>query len=415
MRNKLIPIAAVFALSLTGCAFGGESTSGNQSDTLKFWLSGDGAQGGGFAAMAKEYTKETGVKVEVVDIPYDDLTTKLRNAAQAGDLPALARVGTVDPVWADSLLDLGKIATTNHIKPDLLSKSPKGHIEALPTDLTAVGLFINKSLFDKAKVSYPTSADHQWTWDEFTAAVKKVQKNTDAKYGLVMDSSSHRLRSFLYQFGSNGFPLDAQGKFTTNKQTATALERFKAMNDDKLMPRSVWLSDGDAGALFKSGRVAAYYSGVWQVTDFSKNIKDFAWASVLMPKQPVRATNLGTNYLVGYDGPNAAKTRKFINWLYSPKNYTKLCEISGFLPVEDGVQVGYKDHKEAYDLYNDEIAKSAPVSAQQMKNELTYAYKGMSGDSDPIKDETVKYLSGSQDVRKTINAIEKQMDDQLTG
>ncbi|MFD5752922.1 ABC transporter substrate-binding protein [Streptomyces sp. NPDC127033] len=408
MRKKLIPIATVFSLALTGCAFGGESGAGGDSDTLKFWLSGDGNQGGGFATMAKEYTKETGVEIDVVDIPYDDLRTKLRNAAQAGDLPALARVPSVDPLWAGSLLDLTGTAEKNKVKANLLAKSAEGQVNALPTDLTAAGLFINKSLFDKAGVPYPKSAGDQWTWDEFTASLKKVQQATDAKYGMVMDGSSHRLRSFLYQHGSNGFGPDAGGAYAANPETTTGLERFKALNDDKMMPRSVWLSGDDANALFKSGRVAAYYSGVWQITDFSQNIKDFEWKSVLMPKQPVRATNLGTNYVVGYDGPAAEKTAEFIDWLYTPENYRKLCEISGFLPVEDGIDVKYAANKEAFDVYNDEIASSGPISSLQMRTELTDAYRGKGSTDDPIKDETVKYLNGDQDVKATVAAIEKK-------
>ncbi|MEE1802052.1 ABC transporter substrate-binding protein [Streptomyces sp. NPDC101062] len=415
MRKKLIPIATVLSLALTGCAFGGESSAGGDSDTLKFWLSGDGNQGGGFAAMAKEYTKETGVKIDVVDIPYDDLRTKLRNAAQANDLPALARVSSVDPLWTGSLLDLTATAEKNKVKANLLAKSSEGEINAVPTDLTAVGLFINKSLFDKAKVPYPKSAADQWTWDEFTASLKKVQQSAGAKYGMVMDRSSHRLRSFLYQHGSNGFGPDASGKYAANPRTTTALESFKAMNDDKLMPRSVWLSGDDANALFKSGQVAAYYSGVWQITDFSQNIKDFEWKSVLMPKQPVRATNLGTNYLVGFDGPAADKTSKFIDWLYTPENYRKLCEISGFLPVEDGVEVTYAADKEAFGLYNDEIAESAPINSLQMRSELTAAYEGKGSTDDPIRDETVKYLNGDQDVRTTVSAIEKAFTEQAGG
>ena len=40
-------------------------------------------------------------------------------------------------------------------------------VKALPSDVTATGLFINTDLFDEAGVTYPTSEEDIWTWDEF--------------------------------------------------------------------------------------------------------------------------------------------------------------------------------------------------------------------------------------------------------
>src|SRR5690625_8033925 len=75
----------------------GSASSGSADGPLQFILSGDGNQGGGYAAIAKKYQEETGVEVEIVDVPYDDLQTKVRNAAQANDLPAIARMPAIDP------------------------------------------------------------------------------------------------------------------------------------------------------------------------------------------------------------------------------------------------------------------------------------------------------------------------------
>ncbi|MCX5530143.1 sugar ABC transporter substrate-binding protein [Streptomyces sp. NBC_00006] len=405
--------ASAMVLLLSSCAFA-ENTgvAGGDPNKLTFWLSGDTAQGGGFAKMAAEYTKETGVEVEVVDIPYDDLVTKMRNAAMAGELPALARVPGIDPIWSGALMDLGGVAKDHQIKKDLLAANEKGVVNALPTDLTAVGLFVNKSLFKKAHVDYPRDSGG-WTWDQFVAAVKKVQKRTDAKYGMVTDASSHRLRSFMYQFGGNGFREGRDGEFKGDAASVKALKRFKELNDGSFSPKSVWLSNDDPNAMFKSGRVVAYYSGVWQIADFAKNIKNFDWDSALMPHQPVRTTNLGTNYLVGFDGPAAKKSERFVNWLYTKKNYRKLCETSGFLPVEDGVQVRYAARQRDFDLYNRIIDEAGPLGPAQIKDSLRQAYAGHVTEGDPLHDETVKYLGGSQSLDATVGAIEKQLNEQL--
>lgn len=417
IRKSVAVLASclVASLALAACAGAEEADPAAAGEPLQFILSGDANQGGGYAAMAKEYEEETGVKVEIVDVPNDDLATKVRNAAQADDLPALARVGGVDPVWMNTTVDLKAISEAHGVRQDLSAIDESGKVLSLPSDVTAVGLFLNKSLFEEAGVSYPTSAEEIWTWDEFVAAAKEVQEKTDAKYGLLMDRTSHRLKSFLYQFGSNSFAPDADGQFQTNEQTKVALEYFKGLNDDKFMPRSVWLSGADPNALFKSGQVAAYYSGSWQIADFAENIADFEWTSVYMPTQPVRAANFGNAAsIVVFDGTGQEQqAQDFLNWLYTPANYTKLSETSGFLPVIEGLDIAYKSNAEAFELYNEEIAASDPIVGEMKKLDIQFEVRGLATEGDPIRDETVKYLNDEQDVDTTIANIKEQLTEAL--
>jgi alpha-1,4-digalacturonate transport system substrate-binding protein len=79
IRSATIIAAAVGALVLAGCSSSGGG--GGDDVTLEFVQSGDAAQGGGYATLAKKYEKETGVKVKVVEVPSDDLRTRLRTAS----------------------------------------------------------------------------------------------------------------------------------------------------------------------------------------------------------------------------------------------------------------------------------------------------------------------------------------------
>jgi alpha-1,4-digalacturonate transport system substrate-binding protein len=421
MRRRSLLAAAtcvVLSLGLAACG-GGETGSDTPADPgkpLQFVLSGDANQGGGYATMAKKYEQATGTKIEVVDVPYDDLNTKVRNAALAKDLPALGRMPAIDPTWLDSTVDLKAVAEKNKVNTALAAVDADGKVVSLPSDLTAVGLYLNKNLFDQAGVKYPTAVADIWTWDEFVAAVKQVQAKTDAKYGMVMDRSSHRLSSFLYEFGSEGFNPDAQGQYQTNDQTKVALEYFKKLNDDKFMPRSVWLSEADPSALFKSGKVAAYYSGSWQIADFAKNIKDFEPVSVYLPQEKVRAANYGTAAnMVVFDGTGQEKqATDFLSWLYAPENYAELAKISGFLPVVEGVKVDYTTNAKAFQLYNEEIAATPKFVEEQKKRDLKLQVEGKTTDGDPMREETIKYLNNEQDVDKTIANIKERLTDGLS-
>lgn len=405
--------AGLLAAFAAGC--GGSSTPSRAGQPLQLFLSGDANQGGGIAAMAAQYKQETGVQVQIVDVANDDLPTKLKNAAQAGDLPAMARVGAIDPIWRDRTVDLRKILSGSRIRSELAAIDKSGKVLSLPTDITAVGLYVNKSLFDKAGVSYPSSAADIWTWDEFVARIKQVQAKTGATYGMVMDRSSHRLKAFLYEFGSTYFQADANGKFQTNANTKTALEYFATLNDDKFMPRSVWLSKADPNALFKSGDVVAYYSGSWQIADFAKNITTFEWASVRLPKQTVRATNYGNAASsVVFQGTGQEDAAfAFYEWLYRPENYRKLSQISGYLPAIDGLDVPYTSHADAFSLYNEEIAASAPIVGEIKKRDIAYEVAGLATDGDPVRDETVRFLNHEEGVDQAITAMNQQLTEQL--
>lgn len=408
-------LSLVAACGSDGGSGGGGGEPAASGEPLQFYLSGDANQGGGYAAMAAKYEEETGVEVEIVDIANADLQTRLRNAAQAGDLPALARVGSIDPVWKDGLVDLSGILEGSDIYQDLAIVDADGEVLALPSDITAVGLFINKTLFDEAGVSYPTSEEEIWTWDEYVAAVDEVKAATGTTYGMVMDRSSHRLKAFLYQFGSEFFQPNEDGEFITNDRTQVALEYFYDLNDDEFMPRSVWLSDADGNALFKSGDVVSYYSGSWQIADFAENIADFEWESVHLPVQPVRATQYGpAAFNVVFDDTGQQQAAyDFLEWLYEPENYRELSETSGFLPAIEDLEVTYASNQDDFELYNEEIAASDPIVAEIFQNDIAYQTAGMATDGDPVRDETVRYLNDEQDVETTIENINQLLTEQL--
>ncbi len=418
-RTLLSGALGVGALSVAGCSSSG-STSGSASGSgagsgtkIQFYQSGDANQGGGYAKMAAQYQKETGNQVEVVEIAYADLPTKIKNAAQANSLPACARMPSVDPVWLNRLVDLKDIATTNKVKMGFALQSSDGKVLSIPSDITAVGLYLNKTLWDKAGVKYPTSESEIWTWDQFVAAAKQVQAKGGAKYGLVVDRSSHREKSFMFEFGSDWWLPDASGNYTTNAATKTGLEYFKKLNDDVFMPKSVWLSNDDPNALFKSGQVAAYYSGSWQIADFAANIKNFQWVSVYLPKQPVRSSMFGEAAdMVVFGGTGQEKAAlDWFNWLYTPANYKKLCEYSVMLPAIDGVTPDYTRNKDALTIYNQDIAASPAIVGKVKQNDFKNMIAGKSVAGDPPRDETIKYLNGQQSVDQTIANIDKALTD----
>jgi alpha-1,4-digalacturonate transport system substrate-binding protein len=405
LKISLLLMLSLMLVVVSACSNSDKTAKGGKKDVkLQFFVSGDNVEGGALAAMSKKYTEETGVEIEVVDVPFSDMTTRITNMVQAGNPPALARTAGFNPVWRDHLGDLSQTLKDKKVNEDLAIKDD-GKVKGVPLDLTAVGLFINKDLFDKAGVKYPQTEDDVWTWDEFTAALETVLKKTDARYGLVMDQSEHRLSTLLYQFGSKGF-YEENGKYTTNAETKDALDYFIKLNNDKIMPKSVWAAGEDPSSMFKSGQVAAYYSGVWQIKDFEKNIKNFEWASVYMPYEKVRATNLGGNYIVKFEGSGVEEeTQKFIDWLYTKENYEELASLGGYLPVVEGAEVDYgvgEIGTKSYEIYQNEIASSDPIAAKLKAERDVLALISEKAANNVIRDNVVKVLNGEQSVDDAI-------------
>jgi alpha-1,4-digalacturonate transport system substrate-binding protein len=416
-RMAILAIAG--ALVLAGCG-SGSSGSSSSAKTMTFWLSASDAQAAGYYDLAKAFKAKTGISVKIVNVPYDAYQTKLRQAAQANSLPDSASVPSLDPIWTNKLQDLSSIAKSAQVNDAFIVKGDDGKLLTIPSDVTAAGLFINKSLFDKAKVTYPTDPAQTWTWDDFLAAIDKVRKAAGAKYDMVYDASPARLKAYIYEHGGKGFQLGSDGKFEATPGTTELLDSFAKLNNDVIMPKSVWGSGGDPNALFKSGQVVAYFSGVWQVADFAESITKFEWAAVPTPAQPTQATDLNTGgHVVAYDngGGKAAAALKWVQFMFDRTNYTKLAETNGYLPILNGLDLKYpftnKTALDAFALYNKEISLADPISASGHNSQMKMSLEGKSVADDPTVPEMAKLINGQQDAQKTADNIVAGLNQQI--
>ncbi|MCP2329480.1 alpha-1,4-digalacturonate transport system substrate-binding protein [Hamadaea flava] len=419
-RRGFLSVGAAAALSLTALsACSSDDGDGSGAKKITFWLS-TSAQLDGYTNLAKEFEAKEGVTVEIVNVPYDGYQDKLRQSAQANSLPDVASVPSLDPIWINQLQDLSATANNeaNKIRKDILTVQD-GKTLCIPSDITAAGLFINKTLFAKAGVEFPTDPNKTWTWDEFLAATAKVRDAAKAKYSLVYDNSPARIRAFIYNNGGKGFQLGSDGKYATpDDATIQALTKFAALNDDKVMPKSVWTSGADPNALFKSGQVVAYFSGVWQVADFAEGITNFEWASAPTPG-PVHATdiNLGGKVVAFTNGDRASAAKKWVDFMFQRDNYAKLAQSNGYLSVEAGLDLKYPFTKQsaldAFALYNKEIELADPISSSGQAAGTTLVLKGKAIQTDPTKTEMAKFINGQQDVQKTVTNIVNGLNEQV--
>jgi len=402
------------AVALAACGSSGGSGS---STSLSFWLSAVPAQLTGWQKLATEYKKESGVTISFANIPDSSFAQKLHDAAQANALPDLADASALDPTWVNALVDLSPITKTasNKINTNYVATNSSGKVLSIPSDVTASGLFINKTRFDKAGVSYPASPNSTWTWTEFIAAANKVRSGTGAKYSLVFDASPSRLRAMVYEMGGEYIHADSKGTFSYDSATLTACEDFVSWNNDVIMPKSVWTSGQDPEAMFQSGDVVAYWAGVWEVTTFATSVTSWEWLSVPTPAQPVQGSDVNAGgMMVAY----SQTALDFMKWMYQPEHYRTLVEISGFLPVESDLEPKYPfgaATQQAFDLYNVEIPLYAPVSGYFNTAQTDWVLKGKTLTTDPSVTEMGKAINGQESVKTALNNIVAGYNEQVGG
>jgi multiple sugar transport system substrate-binding protein len=190
--TKLLSVAVVAALALTGCSSSKKSSSGATSSkpvTLTFW----GTYGNGGNKTQTDALSQTiipafekanpNIKINYVDIPYDSLLQKLTTSAAGGELPDLVRsdIGWVPKFAAlkvfaqldGKMADFDKLSADNY-PGSLATNKYNGHYYGLPLDTNTRVLISNQDALAKAGISTPPATFDDLKADASKLAAKKI-------------------------------------------------------------------------------------------------------------------------------------------------------------------------------------------------------------------------------------------------
>jgi len=405
-------ILCLMIVVLAGSLVWANGTAEEKPQPLRILLSDDMLEGGGFHALADRYAEETGIPVEVIEVPYADLQTKLSNMIRAGNSPNIVRTTTFTG-FEEHLLDLTGIVDESIVLPARLpSCLYDGKLVAVPSNVTANGMLYNKSAFAEAGVAVPAGADDLWSWDEFAAAVTEVAEKTDVTYPLVWDHSQHRYATLLYQFGGSFFNEDISSVRIADDRALESLEFFLSLFDNGVMPKSVWIGNEDPSAIFKAGQAAVHMAGNWKIPDYHKNIEGFEWGAVLMPYAERRSSVLGGNFVVAIDNTGLEQeTGDFLSWFYSPEVYTEYCEIGLYLPGRLGIKPDFS--LPALSVFTDELANTPSIAGTDWGMPAV-VYPGLSW-GNALQDNIDLAIAGDLTAREALDAAEAVILDTFTG
>lgn len=225
--------------------------------------------------IADDFEKETGIHVDIQVNGWADYWTALEAAATGGSLP--------DTFWMHSnniyyyasnnqLLDLTDYLKNSDIDlknyPEGLDQiyNLNGKQYAIPKDYDTIGLWYNKTMFDKAGVKYP---DATWTWDDLKAAAKKLTTKDGKQYGfLAALHNQEGYYNFVYQNGGTIVTPDKKSGYDDPK-TVDAMKYYFDFVREGLSPAIT--EDAARAEAFQNGLVAMALFGSWNLSGFASN------------------------------------------------------------------------------------------------------------------------------------------------
>ena len=321
------------------------------------------------------------IKVIVDTVPYKAILESLPVQLAAGEGPDMARVtdlGGLSKFYLDLTPHVNAGYWQENFGPTLdwfrAGAADKG-IYGMMTQLTITGAYVNKTLFEQAKVEVP---GEKATWDEWADAARKVAKATQTQFPMALDRSGHRVAGPAISMGAKLFAADGTPAIVDDGFKAF-MKMFVAWNNDGTMAKDVWVTKGggayqDAAQEFINGKVVYYYSGSWQVGRFEKSVGDaFDWQVVGSPCGPGGCTGMpGGAGLVGFKSTkNAAAVAKVIDYLASEPVHAQLIERTKNVPAHKAIAAkglaypdASKQGKEALQAWGKQVAKLSPIAFQ---------------------------------------------------
>lgn len=347
--RKLSTMAAALAMGLLA------STAGHAGDVRIMWYS-DGVEGEVVKDLLARFSKANPTINVILDqVSFTVVREQLPVQLEAGTGPDIARVTalkTLSKHWLDlrpflsdpAYWDRNYGAEADWIRPD-----GSNAIDGFMTQITEEGGFANKTLFEQAGVALPGKGA---TWDDWAKAAKAVADNQQVPFPMALDRSGHRLTGTLLSAGADLIAPD--GKPAPLDAAAEGfLSTFIGWVKDGLMSKDVWVSA--AGSTYRAasedfigGQVAYYYSGSWQVPNFSTKIgQSFDWVATGNACGKAACTGVpgGAGLVAIKYTKNPKEVAKVMEYLASEDVVREFCERSLFLPANKSVRDKGLDYK----------------------------------------------------------------------
>lgn len=352
-RATTLALVAVSVVAFTGCSgssgptgtagASAPSTSGASTPpasatsdvTLTLETYEDAATLDAFKAALQACTDQTGIKVNVVDVPGSGAAIypgKVRTELVSGSGPDLWRI------WGGSL---GGPFATGGFALDLAPYYeqygwerlvPQGAIDgmtwdgkvyALPTYHGTVVAWYDKNAFEKAGVSAPPT-----TYEELIAANDKLVASGQIPFGTGGKFGWHIMRLFEYLLEKNAGPelhdqLNAgEVSWDGNPAVVQSFRDFKEWADKGFVAQGVMgLDPSQEEPGFTTGKYAYTIAGAWVIGSINSTTDPSAFGEFKLPtgQSPERHSGFVEGWMINSQSPNQDAAAQVMNCMVQPE------------------------------------------------------------------------------------------------
>jgi multiple sugar transport system substrate-binding protein len=324
-------------------------------DRLKFW--GLGREGEVVAQMLPEFTRRTGIRVDVQQIPWTAAHEKLLTAFVGDATPDLAQMGNT---WIPEFVAVGAM---EDLTP-WLARSTIRQRDYFPgiwatneVDNVVYGVpwYVDtRVLFYRTDfVSTPPR-----TWDEWMAAMQRVKEKRPNSWAILLPTNQWEEVTILAL--ANHAPLlnanGTEGAFK-DPRFAKAFQFFVDIFRRGLAPPVASTQVANVYQGFAQGDFAMYLTGPWNVGEFRKRLPpDVKWATAPMPAPvasdwPGMSMAGGSSLVLFHASKKKEAAWKLIEFLSEPAQQIRFYELTQDLPA----------HREAWKA--PAVANDPPLAA----------------------------------------------------
>ena len=364
--RSIAALATISALALAtaGCSGGDSGGGAGGGDTLTYWATNQGTSLENdkevLQPLLDKFEEESGIKVDLEVIGWNDLQTRIQTAVTSGQAPDVVNIGNT---WATSLQATGAFlpygdaemdaigGADKFVKTALDTGGAKGEtVTSVPLYGLAYGLYYNKQMFADAGLTAPT------TWEEMVTAAKKLTTGDVNGITLAAGSYTENAHFAFINSAQNGAALfddDGQPTFTSDG-VVTGIKRYlDLMQTDKV---------ADVGN-------AQYDNGTKSVSDFAnkkaamvinQNNADNSIAAAGMTSDeygvvpfPAPADGdkiasfiAGINLSIFKNTKNKDAALEFVKFMTSEETQNAVGKPFASLPVLEGVAPSFTDNAE---------------------------------------------------------------------
>lgn len=291
MKNVKVLLSVVLALVMLLSVSAFAEYSVDHLD-VKIW---DNNQLAGLQEIADLWTEQSGVKVNIEVVNWDNYWTLLYAGASGGTMPDVFWMHSNNAqmyMENDMLLDLtdyiaasDKVDLANYYQGITDLYSLNGRNYAVAKDHDTIALLYNKALFDQYGVDYPTD---DWTWEDYKAAAEAITVASNGEvYGGAVNTNNNQdsFYNIIYDFGGFVISEDQKKSGWDDPNTIKAFEFIATLLNTADNPNSAWapqqlVAENGKDRLFTNNKIAMDTEGSWMIRQFYdyEGSDNYAWA-----------------------------------------------------------------------------------------------------------------------------------------